>query len=154
MANAASTWAAAAPQRKTAGGPSVYPNLFYKTELWTKSRMNPSVGKKQRCLMNEHSKLSEMKVKVKLLTRPQLVQQQPSTPIFFWPQRLIACSAGLAPLLLLTPCAEPSYSPPPHQIRNTNLASCTGSHSLQLNFGVLDRDNLWLRKQVIDNISF
>lgn len=55
MANAASTWAAAASMEKdtdaASGGPSVSPNLSYKTELQTESRMNPSVGEKQRCLM-------------------------------------------------------------------------------------------------------
>lgn len=91
-------------------GPSVSPNLFHQTELWTESRMNPSTGEKQRCLMkSERSKPSEMNDKVKLLPRPQLAHQQPFSPIFFWPQRLIACSAELGPVLPLTPCAEPSH---------------------------------------------
>lgn len=92
--------------------------------------------------------------KDKLLTRPQLAHQEPFTLTFFWPQRLIACSAEPVPLLLLTPCAEPSY--PLHLTKSETPTQplSTGSHSLQLNFGELEGDNFWFRKQDTDNSSF
>lgn len=97
-----------------------------------------------------------MNDKVKLLTGPQLVQQQPSTPIFFWPQRLIACSARLAPLLFLTPHTVQSPATLLHLTKSQTPTQplCTGSHNLQLNFGDVEGDDVWFRKQVINKISF